>query len=163
VTGINAPPAEVRDLRIDLVLPVTRFGVGPFSFDPIERWAGVPIRELLSSLLRDEVRRRTAPSGVGVEVYPLRLPDGEGASISLGQFGELAFANDGGLLVLVVPLRAEGWIRERFGRAIVNGPERGPSSTGLGTVSRFWIRLETGMCWSIPLGGLGEVGVEAGG
>lgn len=154
-----APRREA--IRVNLTLPVTRIGFGPFSFDPLEQMIGAPIAELLEPLLAGPVTRRPSAAGAAVEVYPLALPEGEGATIPLGSFGEIGFANERGLLVLTVPWSMAGWLRERLGSAIVRGPEAGTSLDGTARVATAWVRLRPGMRASLPLGALGECGVEA--
>ena len=154
--------ADDRAIRFCLVLPVTRLGVGVFSFDAIEQLVGAPAADLLEPLMTGPVERRPSAAGPAVDIYPLALPEGEGLAIPLGQFGELAFANRDGLLELTVPLRAEPWVTAKLGRALVRGPERGLSLDGAARVSRVWIRVAPGVRASVPLGTLGEAGVEAG-
>lgn len=155
-------PAGDRSIRFRLVLPVTRLGVGVFSFDPIEQLVGAPVAELLEPLMTGPVERRPSVAGPAVDVYPLALPEGEGMAIPLGQFGELGFANRDGLLELTVPLRAEAWLTAKLGAALVRGPERGLSLDGAARVSRVWIRVTPGVRASVPLGTFGEAAVEAG-
>jgi len=154
-------PAGDRSIRFRLVLPVTRLGVGVFSFDALEQLVGAPIAELLEPLMTGPVERRPSAAGPAVDVYPLALPEGEGMAIPLGQFGELGFANRGGLLELTVPLRAEAWLTAKLGAALVRGPEQGFSLDGAARVSRVWMRVAPGLRASVPLGTFGEAGVEA--
>lgn len=149
-------------VRVNLTMPVTRIGFGPFSFDPVEQMIGAPLASLLESLMVAPVSRRPSLAGPAIEVYPLALPPGEGATIPLGQFGEIGFANEDGLLVLTVPWGMAGWLREKLGDAVVRGPEAGLSLDGTARVAVAWVRLRPGMRASFPLGALGEVGVEAG-
>ncbi len=100
--------------------------------------------------------------GSPVEVNPLALPGGLGASIPLVQWGEVGFRNDGGLLVLTVPLGAVAWLRDKLGAALVHGPVEHLSIDGTARVADCWVHLRPGMRASFPLGVLGEVGVEAG-
>ena len=51
-----------------------------------------------------------------VDRPPLRLPDGEGASLPLGPFGEFGFYNSRGRLVLTVPRPAASCSRFRTAR-----------------------------------------------
>ena len=153
--------ADDRAIRFRLVLPVTRLGVGVFSFDALEQLVGAPIADLLEPMMTGPVQRRPSPAGAGVDVYPLALPEGEGMAIPLGQFGELGFRNVDQLLELTVPLRAEAWLIEKLGGALVRGPERGLSLDGAARVSRVWMRMATGVRASVSLGTFGEAGVEA--
>jgi hypothetical protein len=151
-----------RSIHFGLTLPVTRFGVGPFSFDPVEQAIGAPVAELLDSMMTGPVRRRPSAAGPAIDVYPLALPEGEGVSVPLGPFGELGFKNDGGLLELTVPRRAEAWILGRVPSAIARGPEHGQSLDGTARISRFWLQLTPGMRAAMPLASFGEIGIEAG-
>lgn len=158
-------PAVARragEIRVNVCVPVTRIGIGVFSFDPLEQVIGAPLADLLASLMTGPKFRRPSAAGAALEVYPLALPDGEGASIPLGQFGELGFFNEAGLLKLTVPWGMVGWLRQRVGDAIVRGPEEALSLEGSARVANAWVRLRAGMRASFPLGALGEVGVEAG-
>lgn len=150
------------EIRVNLVMPVSRIGFGPFSIDAVAQLIGAPLSEILESLMAGPTYRRPSPVGPAVEVYPLALPDGEGASVPLGAWGEVGFANAGGLLVLTVPLQAGRWVEQRFGQAVVRGPEERLSLDGTARVADYWVRLRAGMRASFPLGALGEVGVEAG-
>ena len=155
-------PRQPAPIRVNLTMPVTRVGFGPFSFDPVEQLIGAPLSEILSSLMVAPVQRRPSLAGPACEVYPLALPPGEGATVPLGQFGELGFANQDGLLVLTVPWGMATWLREKLGDALVRGPEAALSLDGTARVAQAWVRLRSGMRASFPLGGLGEMGVEAG-
>lgn len=163
MTGAASLPTRIENgaIRFRLVLPVTRLGVGVFSFDALEQLVGAPIADLLEPMMTGPAQRRPSAAGAGVDVYPLALPEGEGMTIPLGQFGELGFANRDGLLELTVPLRAEAWLTAKLGAALVRGPERGLSLDGAARVSRVWIRVAHGVRASVPLGTFGEAGVEA--
>ncbi|MCB9746752.1 MAG: hypothetical protein H6740_29535 [Alphaproteobacteria bacterium] len=160
--ALAAPPTRDGAIRVNLTLPVTRWGFGPFAFDPVEQLIGCPLTEILESLMVGPVYRRPSAAGPAVEVYPLALPDGEGACIPLGQFGETGFKAERGLLVLTVPWAAQNWVLQRFGDAVVAGPEQELSSDRSAWVAAFKVKLRPGMRASWPLGGFGEVGVEAG-
>ena len=160
--SLATAPAEDGAIRVDLTLPVIRFGFDPLSFDPIAQVIGMPLSELLESLMIGPTTRRPSATGPAVEVYPLSLPPGEGATIPLGQWGEVGVANDRGLLALTVPWGMAGWLRQRLGEAIVRGPEAGVSLDGTARVANVWVRLRPGMRAGIPLGALGECGIEAG-
>ena len=82
-------------------------------------------------------------------------------SIPLARFGELGVANQQGLLALTVPWGMASWLRQKFGDAVVRGPEQGLSLDGTARVGNAWVRLRPGMRVSFPLGALGEVGVDA--
>ncbi|MCK6527718.1 hypothetical protein L6R50_09190 [Myxococcota bacterium] len=155
------PLAPDRSVRVDLTLPITRMGIGAFSFDPVRALVGAPVADLLAPLLRAPVGRRPSASGVAVEVYPLALPEGEGMSIPLGHLGEVAFRNDAGTLVLSVPVPMAGWAARQLGDAVTAGPVRREALSGSAAVADFWVRLRPGSRKSLPLGTLGELGVEA--
>lgn len=154
--------AQPLPIRFNLVLPVTRVGVGLFSFDPLEQWLGRPLEHILQPAMVGPVHQRSSPQGPAVNVYPLAIPSGEGISISLGQFGELGFFAWMGQLRLCVPLTTVGWVQERLAHVIVQGPEVGLSSDQRTHVAYVWLRLLPGMRLGIPVPGLGELGVEAG-
>ena len=148
-------------IRLNVTLPVTRVGFGPFSFDPVEQMIGAPVADILESLMTGPVTRRPSTNGPAVEVYPLALPLGEGASIPLGQWGEVGFRNEDGLLVLTVPWGLSGWVTERLGSALVRGPKAVVSLDGTARVAEASVRIGPGMHAQLPLGALGEVGIEA--
>ena len=150
-----------RSVRVDLTLPVTRLAFGAFTLDPVQSLLGAPLADVLSPLLRGPVGRRASPSGVAVDVYPLALPDGEGMSLPLGHLGEVGFRNDRGTLVLSVPLPMAGWAARQLGDAVVGGPVRREAASGGAAAADFWLRLRPGARKSLPLGTLGELGVEA--
>ena len=163
MTGAAGVPIEAaeRAIHFRLVLPVTRLGVGIWSFDAIEQLVGAPVAELLGPLMTGPVERRPSTAGPAVDVYPLALPEGEGMTIPLGQFGEFGFRNVDQLLELTVPLRAEAWLTAKLGAALVRRPERGLSLDRAAQVSRVWIRVAPGARASVPLGTFGEAGVES--
>lgn len=161
-SSLATAPADDGAIRVNLTLPVTRLGFGIFSFDPIEQMIGMPLTELLESLMTGPTFKRPSQAGPAVEVYPLALPRGEGVTIPLGQWGEVGVANAQGLLALTVPWGMAGWMQQKLGGAIVRGPEAGISLDGTARVANVWVRLQPGMAASFPLGALGEVGIEAG-
>jgi hypothetical protein len=136
-------------------------GFGPFSFDPVEQMVGAPVADLLAPLVVGTVARRPSASGPAVDVFPLAVPAGEGVIVPLGALGEVAVANDQGLLVITVPAAMASWARDRVGPALVRGPEAALSADGAARVARLWVRLRAGMRASLPLGVLGEIGIEA--
>ena len=159
---MNAELAQRADaILLSLTMPVTRIGFGPLSFDPVEQLVGAKLSDLLEPLMTGPVFRRPSEAGPAVEVYPLALPDGEGASIPLGQFGEIGFKNDHGMLVLTVPWGMASWLRQKFGDAMVRGPEEGRSLDGTAKVAVVGVLLRAGMRATLTLGALGELGVEA--
>jgi hypothetical protein len=161
VKAAVAASAPSSAIRVNLTVPVTRIGFGPFSIDPLEQMIGAKLVDLLEPLMIGPVTRRPSATGPAVEVYPLALPDGEGASIPLARWGEVGFYNEGGLLALTVPWSMAGWLRDKLGSAIVRGPEAGLSLDATARVANAWVRLRPGIRASFPLGALGEVGVEA--
>lgn len=100
------------------------------------------------------------PTGPAVRLYPCALPDGEGVSVSVNQYGQIGFHNDRGLLVLTVPLAAVDWVLARFSAHVHHGPARRVCHEGA-TVADFWIRLTPGARAALPLGALGELAIEA--
>ena len=144
-----------RAIRFMLTVPVTRFGVGPFSIDPVEQLIGCPLADLLEPLRVGPIERRPSASGTAVEVHPLALPDGEGLAIPLGQFGSVGFRNDGGLLELTVPAAWGARLAGRLGSALMRGPERRPAVQGMTQVAVCWARLSPDLQACVPLGALG--------
>ena len=138
------------DLRLDLVVPVLRLG----AFDPVEHFVGAKIADLVEPLLSGPIGARRLRSGALVEVYPLRLPDGEGAGIALGAWGELAFANVAGQLVLTVPRVSARWIGAALGGALVDARERP------GGRAELTVAVRPGLRTAWPLGTLGEIALE---
>jgi len=149
-----------RSIRVLLTVPVTRFGVGPFSIDPVEQLIGCPLADILEPLRVGPIERRPSASGTAVEVHPLALPEGEGLAIPLGQFGEVGLRNLGGLLELTVPATWGERLARRLGAALVTGPTR---VEGTATLAVCLVRLRPGMRSALPLGALGELGVAAAG
>ena len=147
-----------RAIRFLLTVPVTRFGVGPFSIDPVEQLIGCPLADVLEPLRVGPSTRRPSASGTAVEVHPLALPEGEGLSIPLAQFGEVGLANRSGLLELTVPAAWGERLARRLGAALASGPSR---VEGTAALAVCLVRLKPGMRSGIPLGALGELGVEA--
>lgn len=147
-------------IRVVLTLPVLRLGVGPFAIDPLEHLVGAKVSDLLGPLMTGPVTQRRTEAGVLVDVYPLALPEGEGATVPLGGLGELGFFNARGLLVLTVPAAAASWVAARLGAAVVERAE-GRSLDGRSRVVALTLRLHPGARAAWPLGGMGEVGVEA--
>jgi len=150
-----------RSIRFNLTLPVTRIGVGPFGFDPVEKLVGAPIADLLEPLRVGPVERRPSASGTGVEVHPLALPEGEGLAIPLGHLGEVSLKNDQGLLALTVPGAWGHRLSARFRDGLVRGPERTATPDGAAQVVTCWVRLSRGTRAALPLGALGELAIEA--
>jgi len=159
VSAAVATPRPNEALCIDVSVPVTRVGVGPFSLDPLEQLLGAPLPELLAPVLVGPVTRRPSRAGPALDVYPLALPDGASLLLPLGPWGELGLRNERGLLVLTVPWGLATWLRQRLGDALVRGPEPALSSDGTARVALAWVRVTAGMTVSVPLGSWGEVGV----
>ena len=149
-----------RAIRFMLTVPVTRFGVGPFSIDPVEQLIGCPLADLLEPLRVGPIGRRPSASGTAVEVHALAMPEGEGLAIPLGQFGEVGLRNDHGLVAATVPAAWGARLAGRLGTALVRGPERARSLDGSADVVTCWARLPAGMRALLPLAAMGEIGVE---
>lgn len=145
-----------------LVVPVTELGMGLFRFDPLEKLLGAPLAHFLEPAMRGPSVLRPSANGPAVNVYPLHIPPGEGVSIRLGQWGDIGFANDQGFLRIIAPLIAAEWLRQRMARWMVRGPERALSVDQTAWNTVVWVRLDPGMAASIPMPGVGEVGVEVG-
>lgn len=153
-------PERTGELRIVLTLPVTRIGFGGLSIDPVAKLIGAPVREILEPLIDGEVRREVGRNGNLVERFPLAIPDGEGLAVPLGSFGSFGARNDRGTLVLTVPSPLALMIAPRLGADLVDGPVHRPSEGGGVPVADLWVRVRAGVGFCVPLGALGEMGVE---
>lgn len=150
-------------LRVNLTVPTTAVRLGPFAFDGIKALLGVDLVDLLSPLMVGPKGQRLVLGGV-VDVYPLAIPDGEGIAVPVKLMGELGFYNLRGALVLVVPPAVADLVKAQLTAELASGEALGPRwSTGLagGSVAEFAIRMRPGMRKAVPLGTLGELGVEA--
>jgi hypothetical protein len=151
----------VNALHLDLTLPVLRLGAGPFSFDPLEQLLGARVSDLLQPLMRGPTSQRRTAQGVLVDLYPLALPEGEGASVPLGALGELGFFNEGGLLVLTVPALSVPFLVSRLGSAVVRRSLPTLSADGRTHLVDLGIQWRAGARATFPLGSWGEIGLEA--
>ena len=156
----RALTATDESIRVLVSVPITRIGVGVFSFDPVEQLLGASLAALLEPLRIGPIERRPSSSGTAVDVHTLALPEGEGLAIPLGQFGEVALKNDHGLLALTVPAVWGARLSGRLGTALVRGPERAQSLDGAAEVVTCWARLRAGMRAALPLGAVGEVAIS---
>ena len=112
------------------------------------------VSALVAPVLAGPIAARRLPAGALVEVFPLRLPAGEGAGITLGAWGELAFANVAGQLVLTVPRVSARWIGAALGGALVDARERP------GGRAELTVAVRPGLRTAWPLGTLGEIALE---
>jgi hypothetical protein len=148
----------MTDIRLDLTVPVLTFGFGVFKVDPVVSLLGCSIEDIVESLLVTPVYQERVRTGL-VDVYPLALPDGEGASLQLGRFGNVGFANERGLLVLHLPVALRTVVFRRA-MPMLEGPIQEVDFEGSPAI-RVPLRLRPGMGFRMPLGGLGEVGLHA--
>ena len=148
-------------IRVDVTLPVLRLGFGPFQIDPLEQLVGAKVSDLLEPLMTGPLTQRHTTAGVLVDVYPLALPEGEGASVPLGSFGELGFFNERSVLLLTVPALSVPFVVPRLGDSLLGPPERGSSADGRSRVVHLRVKFKPGAKAAFPLGSLGEIGVEA--
>lgn len=155
---------DPRALRVNLTVPSPSVRIGPFAIDALKTLIGTDLGEILSPMLIGPRKTRTLPTGGVVDVYPLAIPDGEGLSIPLRLFGEVGFRNMQGFLVLILPAGLAEVVREQLASEIANKMAAGPRITTGGSggiVAEFAVRLVPGMRKAIPLGGVGEIGLEA--
>ena len=150
-----------RAIRFLLTVPVTRFGVGPFSIDPVEQLIGCPLAELLEPLRVGPIERRPSASGTAVEVHPMSLPEGEGLAIPLGQFGEVGLANRLGLLEVTVPRMWAPRLEASLGAAVVGGAKRLVAARGGAEVAAYRVELQPGMGVRASLGPLGHIEIAS--
>jgi len=154
------PDHATPTLHVDLTLPSTKLTFGALSYDPVQQMLGFDPRAALTPLLRSEPYIRTT-GGAATEVFPLAIEPGSRLSMPLGPLGEFAVANDRGLLAVTVPVRAIPWMLERVGGLLVAGPQPVADDGGVHRVSMVWLRLPPGTRAGLPLGLLGELGIEA--
>lgn len=148
----------MTDIRLDLTVPALAFGFGAFRVDPVTSLLGCSVEELVEDLLVAPVHRAVGEAGP-LDVYPLALPDGEGASLPLGRFGQAGFENVAGVLVLHLPRMLRGLVVRRA-VGMLEGPVEDVQFEGSPSI-RVPLRLRPGMGFRVPLGGLGEVGLHA--
>ena len=151
-------------LRCNLSLPSTRLRLGPFNIDGVEALLGVSLAQILDPLMPAPRFSRTTELGAEVEVYPLAIPDGEGATVPLKHIGTVGFRNFKGYLILILPVGLAEVMREQLAEEIRNKRAAGPRAArdpDGGLVVEFAIALRPGMRKAIPLGSFGELGVEA--
>ena len=160
--------AALRDdpgaLRVNLTVPTTTVRVGPLAFDGLKAFLGADLTELLGPLMVGARHARATPSGAMIDVYPLALPEGEGLSVPIRLMGEVGFRNLRGLLVLIVPPAVAEVVRAQLADELAEGSAAGPrfrESDGGSIVAEFAVWLRPGMRKAVPLGGWGELGVEA--
>lgn len=157
-----AVQAPVRAIRVNVTVPVTRIGFGPFQFDPLEQMIGAKLADLLEPLMVGPVTRRPSEGGRRHRGLPARAPRGRGRvdpprSVGRGRLREPRRAPrahrpvEHGWLAAAAPRRRD---RARPGGRAVDG------RLGAGR-GEAWVRLRPGMRASVPLGALGECAVEA--
>jgi hypothetical protein len=162
---MNAALARDPDaIRVNLTLPTTTIRLGPLAFDGLQALLGASLAEVLSPLLIGQVTQRSVEGGGVVDVYPLAIPEGEGASIPIKWMGEIGFRNYRGFLVLIVPPAVAEVVRVQLAGEIAKKEAVGPrfvQGIGGGIVAEFAVRLRPGMRKAVPVGAWGEIGVEA--
>lgn len=151
----------MKPLQLRLTLPCLRLGFGPFAIDPLEQLVGARLSDLLGSLMTGPMLQARSAAGTLVDIYPLAVPDGEGATVPLGRWGEFGVANDNGLLLLTVPATVAPFLAARLGNALERPPEPALALDGRSRVVLLHLRLAKGARATFPLGSLGELGVEA--
>ncbi len=127
---------------------------------PLAKLIGAPVADILEPLVVGEVRREVGRNGNLVERFPLAIPNGEGLAVPLGSLGSFGARNGHGALVLTVPSPLAPWLSPRLGPDLVNGPVHRPSDGGGVPVADLWVRLRAGARFTLPLGSLGELGVD---
>ena len=160
-------PALARQpgvLRFNLSLPSTRVRLGPVAIDGLEALLGVSLAHVLDPLMPAPRFTRTTETGAELDVYPLAIPDGEGVSVPIRHIGELGLRNHRSYLILILPPGLAEVMREQLADEIrakrAAGPQPARGAFG-GLVVEFALALRPGMKKRVPLGGLGELGIEA--
>lgn len=151
-------------LRVNLTVPTTTVRVGPFAFDGLKALVGADLGELLAPLMVGARHQRPGAGGALLDVYPLAIPEGEGLSIPIRMMGAVGFRNLQGFLVLILPPAVAEVVREQLAGEIAAKMAAGPRfahGDGGAIVAEFAVRLVPGMRKVLPLGGVGEIGLEA--
>ena len=160
-------PALARQpgvLRCNLSLPSTRIRLGPISIDGVEALLGVSLAQVLDPLMPAPRFSRTTEAGGEVDVYPLAIPDGEGATVPVKHLGPVGFRNFKGYLILILPAGLAEVMREQLADEIRNKRAAGPRpirDPDGSLAVEFAIALRPGMKKVVPLGSFGELGIEA--
>lgn len=144
-------PEAPKPIALNLVLPYSR---RVFGVDPIVAFLGEPLEDVLASVMRrpQPYLRRDERTGAVSEVFPLFLPDGEGASVDLGAVGELGFYNDHGVLVLTLPAILGRQAARQLKGSILDCPRKG--------IVKLRVEIRAGMRTSLSIGPLGELAIE---
>lgn len=151
-------------LRVNLTVPTTTVRIGPLAFDGLKALLGVELGDVLSPLMIAPRHQRPLPGGGMVDVFPLAIPEGEGMSIPIRLFGEIGFRNMAGFLLLILPPAVAEVVEKQLAQDILDKMAAGPRfvvGAGGGRVAEFALRLVPGMRKAIPLGSVGEIGLEA--
>lgn len=154
---------DPRALRVNITVPTTGVRLGFFAFDALKALLGVDLGDVLSPLMIGPKVQRPILGGV-VDVFPLALPEGEGLTVPIKFIGGFGFRNLQGALVLQVPPVAVDLVRAQLVAELASGEALGPRAADNGaggTVTEFAIWLRPGMRKALPLGSLGEIGVDA--
>lgn len=155
---------DPRALRVNLTVPTTTMRIGPIAIDGLKALLGVDLGEVLAPLMIGPRHPRALPSGAVVDVFPLALPEGEGLTIPIRMFGEVGFRNQQGFLVLILPVGLAELVRAELATELSNRTAAGPRivhGEAGGIIAEFAVLLTPGMRKAIPLGGVGELGLEA--
>lgn len=151
-------------LRVNLTVPTTTVRIGPVAFDGLKTMLGVDLAEVLGPMMIAPRHQRPTGAGSLLDVYPLAIPEGEGLSVPLRLFGEIGFRNLAGFLILILPPAVAEVVEKQLAAEIRDKIAAGPrfiTGAAGGIVAEFAVRLAPGMRKAIPLGGVGEIGLEA--
>jgi hypothetical protein len=149
-----ASEIQRRTIRVRLTLPDTSITVAGLSVDLFAHMTGMSIDTLLSSLLYAPVERELLP--VRCVTYPVEIPEGEGAALPVGSYGELGFLNNQGRLLLTVPRLVWPGVRDAFGDAVESAREIGSPPS---VQARIFLR--PGMKRRANIGTFGVIGIES--
>ena len=158
-TGVPEQAGTTDGLQLNVTVPITEVAFGVFKVDPFKALVGIGLQEILEPLTTGPEQPATNSNGKPARLYPCVLPDGEGISIGLGQFGEVGFKADDGLLVVTVPaMLADELLAHVFEEDLVFDTDRVHPSGA--KVVDIGLTMKPGQRVSIPLSMFGELVIE---
>lgn len=154
----------MSDLRLLVTVPNLRRTYGFLTIDPVKAALGGDLPQIFAGIIDGPTTSRALPGGALVDVHPVRIPAGQSLAYPIpGMAGDLGFGNWNGMLLLTVPNAVAAHVARALAADLAAGDAAGPKIYGSehgGINADFVLRPGPGKRWAIPLGGLGEVGVE---